>query len=107
MPTLLEYGSFIHLSTGCIIGPYLEYMDFKNWIEFAGPYADQPKGDFTTLVPAVTRFGHGVLCLVIHLVGVLGLGLDAYFCGRPEFHEYGTIFHRLAYYNMGMFFLRF
>jgi hypothetical protein len=104
LPTLLEYGSFIHIATGCIIGPYMEYMDFKNWIEFAGPYASLPRGGLTTLVPAVTRLGHGVLCLALHLAGALGLGLDVYFCGRPEFQEYGNIVSRHIYYNAAMTF---
>lgn len=56
MPTLLEYAGFVHLSTGCMVGPYLEFADYKNWIEFSGRYKSLPRGDFSTLVPALTRW---------------------------------------------------
>lgn len=85
----------------------MEYMDFKNWIEFAGPYASLPSGGVATLVPACARFFHGVLCLVLHMIGVLGLGVDVYFCGRPEFITYKSIWWRLGYYMVAMTFQRF
>lgn len=32
LPNLFEFASFVHFSTGCVIGPYLEYKDYIDWI---------------------------------------------------------------------------
>ena len=36
MPTLIEYLSFVAFCCGSIVGPFIEYSDFKNWIELNG-----------------------------------------------------------------------
>jgi len=41
---LLEYSTYVFTSAGCIVGPFFEYSDFKNWIEMTGSYKDAPRG---------------------------------------------------------------
>ena len=38
LPTLLEFSSFVFFSSGCVVGPFIEYSNFKNWIEYSGEY---------------------------------------------------------------------
>ena len=106
MPTLFEYASYNHFSTGCIVGPYLEYVDYVNWINFAGKYADMPRGDFTTVVPCLTRMLHGFVCMFVHLFIVVVLGMPVEWVGEKEFVTYKTIFHRILYYNVSMYGMR-
>lgn len=102
MPTILEFASFVHMATGCMVGPYLEFTDYINWIEFAGPYKDMPRGDFSTVVPAVIRMFQAFGCMFLHLAFVLVLQVPIQWCGTKEFSDYKTIFHRLGYYNLAM-----
>jgi len=102
LPTLFEYAGFVHLSTGCLIGPYLEFTDYKNWIEFTGPYADMPRGDFSTLLPALTRLIQGFVCMAIYLTVLLVLNIDIYWAGHEDFITYKTFFHRVGYFWLAM-----
>jgi len=34
LPTFFEYTSFVSFACGCLCGPFIEYSDYKNWIEF-------------------------------------------------------------------------
>lgn len=97
LPTFLEFAGFIHLSTGCMVGPYLEFQDYKQWIEFSGRYKSLPRGDFSTVVPAFTRMVHGWLCMAIYLGVMIGLNIDIYWAGSKEFVTYKTFFHRVGY----------
>lgn len=97
MPTLLEFMGFIHLSTGCMVGPYLEFVDYKQWIEFSGRYKNVPRGDLSTLVPALIRMVHGLICLGIYLGVMIGLNIDIYWAGSKEFVTYKTFFHRVGF----------
>ena len=85
LPTLLEYMGFVHFSSGCIIGPFIEYIDFKNWIYLEGHYKDMPRGDFTTVWPSIKRFFAGCGCVLLHLTLTVYFGYSVYFCGKPEF----------------------
>jgi D-alanyl-lipoteichoic acid acyltransferase DltB (MBOAT superfamily) len=83
MPNLLEYFSFVCFCCGGIVGPFIEYNHFKNWIELSGQYKTMPRSG--TLGPSLMRIMHGILCLSIHIVFVMILGYSVYFCGSPEY----------------------
>lgn len=36
LPSILEFTSFIFFFGGCICGPFMEFNDYKNWIEVSG-----------------------------------------------------------------------
>mmetsp|Transcript_11453 Transcript_11453/g.19372 ORF Transcript_11453/g.19372 Transcript_11453/m.19372 type:complete len:159 (-) Transcript_11453:823-1299(-) len=60
LPNLLEYSSYVFFCCGCMCAPFLEFTDFKNWIEFNKHYADLPRGltnGFKSFKPALLRFG--------------------------------------------------
>jgi hypothetical protein len=48
--------SFILCASGCIVGPVIEYSDFKHWCELTGPYQTMPRGlkGYTTILPALS-----------------------------------------------------
>ena len=44
MPTFLEFNSFIFFFAGCILGPFFEFSDFRNFINMTGQYKKAPRG---------------------------------------------------------------
>lgn len=40
MPSFLEYSSYIYFYPTCIVGPFIEYMDFINFIDQKGCYSN-------------------------------------------------------------------
>jgi len=93
---------FVHYASGCIVGPFIEYIDFKNWIELKGHYKDLPRGNFATVWPAFKRFCAGCLCVTFHLTVTVYFGYSVYFCGKPEYIHYKTFFHRVFFYILAM-----
>lgn len=92
-------------SYGCIVGPFIEYSDFKNWIELKSHYKDLPRGLFSgwaVFLPALKDLGAGFLCLAIHILFAVVLGYSAYFPGKKEYLEYGNFFNRVWYYHVAM-----
>ena len=84
------------------MGPFLEYKDYITFIELTDSYESLPRG-FASYIPALTRLMHGIICIALH-VAIAGVaGINVYFCGKPEFIEYKTIFHRLLYFYIAMF----
>jgi len=102
LPTLIEYMGFVHFSSGCIIGPFIEYKDFINWIYLTGHYKDMPRGDLSTVWPSLKRFFAGCACITLHLVLVVYFGYSVYFCGKPEFEHHKTLLYRLFFMSMAM-----
>lgn len=94
---MFEYAGFIHLSTGCMVGPYIEFIDYKNWIELCGRYKNLPVGNLCTIIPALTRMAHGFLVMGVYLGISIGLGVDIYWAGSKEFLTYKTILHRIGF----------
>lgn len=88
LPTLIEFYGFSLFCSGCIVGPFLEYNDYKNYIELEGNYKSLPRG-FKNGFAGVKS---GLYCLlkfvgvvVFHLFVVVGLGYNVYLCGTEEF----------------------
>ena len=44
LPNLLEYFSFVFFCNGCLVGPFIEFSDFKNFMELQGVYKSLPRG---------------------------------------------------------------
>jgi hypothetical protein len=80
LPNFLEYCSFVFFSSGCLVGPFLEYKHFKDWIELNGAYENLPrgkKGGFATLYPALERLLHGFIFLILFITISGALGFSA------------------------------
>jgi len=88
LPTLFEYMGFVHFANGCIIGPFLEYVDYKNWVELKDHYENMPRGNWSTVGPALKRFGQALACCGFHLFLTVYLGFNVSFCGTLEFRNY-------------------
>jgi len=93
---------FVHFANGCIMGPFLEYVDYKNWVELKDHYAKMPTGDFTTVVPAMKRLGTGIVVMLFHMFLTLYLGFSIYFCGSLEYRTYKTFLHRCGFFLVAM-----
>ena len=104
-PNIFEYSTYVFSSSGCCVGPFFEYSDFKNWIEMTGDYKDAPRGmsgGWATLVPAIFKMIQGFIWLGIHIVFVVVGGFSVYYCGTKEFVDYKTFPHRVGYYYLAM-----
>jgi lysophospholipid acyltransferase len=42
LPSYLEFQSYIHFPGSCIIGPFFEYKDYRDFIKLANNYANMP-----------------------------------------------------------------
>lgn len=105
MPTLIQYFSYVFFCCGCLMGPFFEFADFVNWIQFTGNYKKLPRGlknGWATLIPALRRTFDGFLCLGIHLYFILGLGFSSSFVGLPEYATCGGFAYRMFYQFMAM-----
>jgi hypothetical protein len=84
-----------------MVGPFLEFYEFKNWIDLTGPYADLPIGKLTNIGPALARMGQGFLCMFLHILVTVVLGFSVYRCGTKEYLSYG-FFYKVLCFHLGM-----
>jgi lysophospholipid acyltransferase len=64
MPSALEMLSYVYFCSGCIVGPFFEFSDYKMYIERTGRYSNIPNG----LWPALVKFLKGKACLASHII---------------------------------------
>ena len=60
------------------------------------------KNGWVVIKPALIRFSHGIVCIVLHVVFVMVLGFNVYFCGTEEFLTYGNLFTRMFFCYIAM-----
>ena len=100
---MLEFWSFVFFGPGCIIGPFMEYSDYINFIEFKGVYEKLPHGmtdGYTSWKPSFIRLLHAIFCAVVW-VGVTGIfGLDPNYSGTKEFVSEGNLVWRFFFINI-------
>lgn len=104
LPNLMEYVSFVSFSCGNLCGPFMEYSDFKDWIEFSGNYKYLPRGlegGFVCLPQVLRRFAEAMGCLSLNILicGILGFYPRA--CTTDEFAN-GDFKYNFIFYNMAM-----
>ena len=102
MPTMLEYFSYVFFVGGCIMGPFIEFSDFKNWIECKNNYKSLQIGGLFTMKPSLKRLLQGFGCMALHLFFVVVLGFKTSFCGTAEYKTCGSLAYRIFYYFMAM-----
>jgi len=44
LPNILEFTGYVLFAPGCVMGPFFEFSDYKNFIEFKGHYTNLPRG---------------------------------------------------------------
>jgi lysophospholipid acyltransferase len=95
--------SYIQYCCGAILGPCVEFRDFQKLMEFEGHYKDLPRGmdAVATFAPTLWNLGGAIASISVH-VGLALAGFSIYFCGSPEYAEYGNFFTRVAFYFIGM-----
>ena len=105
LPSLLEYASFVHFCCGGTIGPFLDFKDYKDFIELVGPYKDLPRGlknGWATLIPSLIELVKALGCLAINVGFIMGLDMSVYFCGTKEFANYGPFWKKFIYFNLAV-----
>lgn len=105
MPSMLEFAGFVFMISGTIMGPFIEYADFKAWIELTGNYKKMPVGiskGMVTIVPALTKLVIGFVGMAIFIVFTEFLGFSIHFCGTKEYVTSGSLPYRIFYYFMAM-----
>ena len=55
MPSVIELLGYVYFSSGCIIGPFFEFSDYKRYIEREGHYKNIP----STIIPSLKKFFTG------------------------------------------------
>ena len=56
LPTFVEFMGFVAFAPGCVVGPFIEYRDYIDYMERQGDYKDMPCGtSMPTLVPGVIQ----------------------------------------------------
>lgn len=104
-PTILEYLAFVYYCCGCMCAPFIEFSDFKNWIELSGHYKTLPRGPGgvpKTIVPLLKRVLAGIMCLAFHLGVSVGLGIVTSTVGKPDFAQIGSMWYKIYYYFIAM-----
>jgi hypothetical protein len=86
MPTTLELLSYVFFCSGCTVGPFFEFSDYKMYIEGTGRYSSIP----STFKPALIKFLKGKACLVSNLV--IGTKFWALYCGTEEFTQHSFLY---------------
>lgn len=99
VPSLFKFSAFVFFMTGCIVGPFMEFSDFENFIELKNDYENLPQ---TSFWPSMRRLLDALILLGIHVYVSGILGFSVYYCGKEEFLTYKTYWHRLAFYNIAM-----
>merc|ERR1712046_227123 len=72
VPTLLEFGGFVFFGPACVTGPFLEFSDYINFVQFKGHYAKLPRGltdGYVTVRPALLSLAQAIFWVVIFIGG--------------------------------------
>ena len=96
MPSLIEFASYIYFYPTTIVGPFVEYKDYMNFIELKEEYAN-----LTSNLGYVFYQGFEKLFLGIFFVAFFALYGDVYpmyAVGKAEFREkYPNFWYRILY----------
>ena len=103
LPTFMEYMGFLSFAPGCLVGPFMEYKDYIDYMELKGDYADMPCGtSMPTLVPSLLMLAKGYSFGLIKEFITSYLGFSVALCGSKEWANYKTFLHRFFHYNVAM-----
>ena len=96
MPSLLEYFSYIYFYPTTIIGPFIEYTDFINFIDKKDCYANLPKRLGFIFTEGIKK-----LCTAIFFIVIFSIYGDVYpmtVVGTAEFRKnYPKLWMRILY----------
>ena len=97
----MEYMGFVCFAPGCIVGPFLEYKDYIDWIELRGDYEYMPRGlSFSTVVPTIIQTFRAILMSAVKWVVINYMGFAPEACGQPDWADKTSVLWRFFYYNI-------
>lgn len=96
LPSLFEYASYIYFYPTCIVGPFIEYKDFINFIELKDCYANLTNNLGYVFCEGFQKLFLGIFFVIFF--ALYGNKYPMYAVGKPEFREkYPTFWQRLVY----------
>ena len=96
MPSLIEYASYIFFYPTCIIGPYIEFKDYMNWIEYKDCYSNLHKNLFFVFYQGCAKLFLGIFFTIFY--AVFGDKYPMDFVGKAEFRQkYPSFWERILY----------
>ena len=54
------------------------------------------------MIPALIRSGQGFACVALSLVLTDNFGYDLQLCGKEDFINYGSFFHKVCFYVLAL-----
>jgi lysophospholipid acyltransferase len=102
--TFLEYFSYIYFYPTCIMGPFFEFSDFRQFIELVGDYEKIPI--LRSFYEAVKRLFLGLICIAIYLYLKPYISIEYYFENHSNYFfliYFGFLFNKYKYYTGFMF----
>ena len=96
MPSLIEYASYIFFYPTCIIGPYIEFKDYMNWIEYKDCYSNLHQNLFFVFYQGCAKLFLGIFFTIFY--AVFGDKYPMDFVGKAEFRQkYPSFWERILY----------
>lgn len=96
MPSILEYFSYIYFYPTCIVGPYIEYKDFINFIELKECYANLTNNLGFIFYHGFEKFFLAIFFTIFF--ATCGDKYPMYAVGKAEFREtYPSFWQRILY----------
>lgn len=63
VPSILEISAYIFFCQSCALGIFIEFADFKRWIERSNEYANTP----SPILESLSLVVQGLLCVAIFI----------------------------------------
>ena len=99
-PSVLEMFSYAFFCQGCLIGPFLEFSDYKRFIERTGEFKSIP----SPIVPSLIFFGYSFLYLGVFVVGDMFFPIET--CWSMKYYEF-SFPYKVFYYWIALIIKRF
>ena len=96
MPSLIEYASYIFFYPTTIIGPYIEFKDYMNWIEYKDCYSNLKTNLGYVLCQGCEKLFLGIFFTIFF--AIFGDKYPMSYVGKAEFREeYPKFWQRILY----------
>ena len=96
LPSLLEYASYIYFYPTTIVGPFIEYKDFINFIDLTDCYANLNNNLGYIFYQGTEKFLLGIFYIIFF--ALFGDKYPMYAVGTAEFREkYPSFWQRIVY----------
>ena len=100
LPTVLEYASFVFYCNACALGVFIEFSEYKRFIEMKGEYMNIPN----TIIPTLKNIAYGMLCFTLYVLGTFYFPFG--YCFTEEYDK-ELMWYKIFYLYMAFTLRRF